>query len=212
MTVTVVAAAERPRDVELQPGMLVEVLEAMRRACRRARGLVEFGLGNEQAHRIGEVAGIARVALGQGFAFSLVAVQQRRRRLALDDAGELPAQVHRILDRRVVPQPPGRREQMGGIASDEDAAPLQPPCHEGMPREPRAHGQDSMGTSAPTACAKTRRASASVHASASSQGAVRWNVLATPSTDAANARRWWLTATYIQARCLSTDRNAGERR
>ena len=58
---------------------------------------------------------------------------------AIDRRRQFPAQIDRVLDRRVVSEPARRREQMSGISGDEQAPLLQPlgdQCKSGPPRGP----------------------------------------------------------------------------
>src|SRR6516164_1324349 len=60
--------------------------------------------------RVRETPGIGRIAARKGLPLDLIAVEQRRRRVALDHVSKLPAEVHGILDGGVVAEATCGRE------------------------------------------------------------------------------------------------------
>ena len=122
----VVAPAEsHARNIELQTHVLVQVTGgAFALGLSLGIGPLQQRRSAEAADRVGKVTGVGGVAFGQRFALRLITVQQLRRRRAADHGGQLPAEVDGVLDRRVVAQPASGREQVGGIATDEDAPAL----------------------------------------------------------------------------------------
>jgi len=75
-----------------------------------------------EADGISETARITGVAQRHWPAFVLIARKESRPAPALHQRGELPGEVDRVLDRRVVAEAAGRREEMNGIAGKTHAA------------------------------------------------------------------------------------------
>ncbi len=88
------------------------------------------------------MARVAGVADGERAALGLVAVQQSGAALALDHRGKLPAEIDGVLDGGVVAKPAGGREQMHGIAAEQDAAALEVLGHQRMTSGPGIARQD----------------------------------------------------------------------
>ena len=65
------------------------------------------------------------VALVDRAPLGLVGLEQRRRRVAREDRGELPAQVLGVVDRARQPEAAGRRVAVGGVAEQEHASDLE---------------------------------------------------------------------------------------
>ena len=115
----VVATADRDAgNVELGAavGRQVAAGDASR---RRTGGRVVLDLRHrlESAERIRETLGIAGIAFRERPALGAVAVEQRGRRPAGDQRGELPAEVDRVLDGGVVAEAAGRREEVRRVAA-----------------------------------------------------------------------------------------------
>ena len=69
-------------------------------------------------------------------------LRQRGGRLALQDRGQLPAEVDGIFDRCVVTQAPGGGEKVRRITTQKDAAFLEGLSDQGMAGHPSRHGED----------------------------------------------------------------------
>ena len=65
--------------------------------------------------------GVLRDRLADGMPLGVIAVEQARRRPAVDLGGELPAQVHRVLEAGVQALAGRREVDMGGVARQQDA-------------------------------------------------------------------------------------------
>ena len=116
-------------------------------ACRGARGCVQLqlGCGDKQAHAVGELARIGRVALCQGLALGLVAVEQILGGALVQRVGKLPAQVDGILHRSVVAQATRGCEEVGCVTTDINPALSEALGHQGVACGPGQHGQDLDG-------------------------------------------------------------------
>src|SRR6266850_2467953 len=118
---TIIAAAEGDaRDVELRAAVRFQIFSRAPARGIALRGVVlDFGRRRVQAERIGEALGVRRIPERERPALGLVALEQLRRGLPLQHRGELPAQIHGVLDRGVVAEPAGRREEVRRVAADE---------------------------------------------------------------------------------------------
>src|SRR5258708_3882057 len=135
----VVADAESHAwDVELAPGVIEQV--GARRGARLVAlrpGALERLVRGVEADAVGELARDGGVAPGRGLPLPLVARRERRAAPALPGGGELPAEVHRVLDSGVVAEPAARREEVRGVAADEYRAAAEGLGDQGIARVPR---------------------------------------------------------------------------
>jgi hypothetical protein len=86
----------------------------------RAEGAL---LGRRRVDEGGLREGVLGQREADGVAFGVVAVEQAGRRAAVDLGGELPAQVHRVLDADVQADATRREVHVGGVAREQHAAP-----------------------------------------------------------------------------------------
>src|SRR5919204_1365671 len=119
----VIAAAEGDaRDVEFGAPMRREIFAgalARRGACGRV--VLELRYRLKVAERIGEALRVGGVAHGERLTLDFVSREQLWLGATLEDGGELPAEIRGVFHRGVVAEAAGRREEMRGVAADEDA-------------------------------------------------------------------------------------------
>ena len=94
------------------PVHLLEVHQLRHQPAHRLRAR----LGGHQLHLR---AGVGQHVDGHRAPFGLVAVQQPLRRPAVDLAGQLPAEVERVLDAQVEALPSGRRVDVRRVAGQQ---------------------------------------------------------------------------------------------
>src|SRR3954451_21045488 len=130
-------------DVELGAAVPLEVLARLAAQLLASRAVVlEPGLRHEAAERLGEPARVAGVADGGRPALELVALEQLGAGDAADRGRELPPEVDRVLDRGVVAEAAGGREEVRRVAAEEDAAAPEALRNERVARRPRVARED----------------------------------------------------------------------
>jgi hypothetical protein len=85
-------------------------------------GVADRGLRSRGGTDIGQSRGHADHLGSDRVPFVVVGVEQLRVRPTLDDEGELPGEVRRVLHAGVHPLCPGRAVDVGGVAGEEDPA------------------------------------------------------------------------------------------
>jgi hypothetical protein len=112
-------------------------------------------------------SGQGQYLLADRVPFRFVAVEQPRRRPAVHGGGQLPAQVHRVLDAGVHALPAERRVHVGRVAGQEHAPdPVRPACRRSL-RNRELHRGSLMPKSSPAMRRNASRISAADSGSAS---------------------------------------------